>query len=1204
MIKRIILYIAAILCITSCSDDFAHIPGQLPENGELSVSFSVPSIQTVQTRSNFEDDLNVVVALIFASDADNAVLVQKEKLTPSGGKAKMFIENSTNTSLYFVFVANHSDAFYNGLSVNSTTLKSVKESNNSVKGSSALIMSGVSNLSSLLAGSAVVMYRNGAKITCNMAGSGESLGNAVPFTSFGIPSIGSVVAGGMYNSSASDKGTFLASPLTVNSWTWSQPEENTDYVVATSNPGSLPCPYIIVKASYGADTYYYRLDFKKWDEKGNKEKILNVEPNHEYQFVIKSIAGPGKKTMKEAAANPTPLSTVEYEIHDHAPLVMNMITDGVHELGVENNIVHKGSAGSEYIIVKVLTKNGSGPTFDKNCIKISNEYTSWLEVGTVSVAPSDTKDSNYVNPGYDKNDDKNDKGTLYRVELKFKGKSLGLQEGVVNVSWAGLTRPVPVVWDGSFVATDLFSSVKLNMYEGEGKSSKRYPSNNENNEYFTEFLAKQAVGISKDANNGTPRDQGFHFPYLYGTETTGYYHYQYDVQYKDLNDGEAYDWKVEIKGDTKLKDNKTLKDHIKISKTSGKSSDGHPSFTLDCGGDIDGYATAELVLSVIPASGDTVKYTTDIYHTGFFHKDDKFKYDDFTYTTDQSNAGKYFYYEVMEDDDKNRWLDRNLGATSAQMYVEDESGSTIYGNSEAAGKYYRIAKYKQHDTPSIQDIKCPPGYSVPTKSQMDKLRKSGNFHTESAGDYYNSYFYASSSGRSVYFPRARYVNASDGKAGQTRSGYYWTRTAASGLEKDEYGNWLVGLSIIGGATSTMNAAVNNENSVYNGTTKGKGFALNVRCMQTKDDDDISEDDRTHFFVHGVTHVYLYIDGEPRSAVTQWPGIPIGNYYSAEDWFNFTYESNTFTPDNLKVIFNYKDSNGQIHSMSKNTGNTKIARITTSISPSNLEGWKVKNDDAPNWNNYGNSILKTDLGFYWLFDKLNSKGAISSSKITFKKNYRIYWPKSLNKTWIHVWTQNGNDKYNITDWDSGKGPGVDSDVTGYYKYDFDEDKVTKPDYTFTYLFGDSNGQSYDRTSGKKFSELFTTKYNNGFYCVYITADDANKAVTAIPTAVVDKRQDIQDVTPTDNRCVFWDNDGKKWSTVKIHYWGGSSSTTWPGTDMTQIEGTNYWYAYIPSGSTGVTFHNNSGTQTNDVTLRANGSIADNTYKDGDGTVTMQ
>ena len=72
-------------------------------------------------------------------------------------------------------------------------------------------------------------------------------------------------------------------------------------------------------------------------------------------------------------------------------------------------------------------------------------------------------------------------------------------------------------------------------------------------------------------------------------------------------------------------------------------------------------------------------------------------------------------------------------------------------------------------------------------------------------------------------------------------------------------------------------------------------------------------------------------------------------------------------------------------------------------------------------------------------------------------------------------------------------------------------------------------------------------------------------------------------PQGRTIIFSDNMG--WGSVKIHYWGGSSESSWPGVAMTSI-GTNYlgetqYSAVIPSDSTGVVFNNGS-SQTVDVT----------------------
>ena len=72
------------------------------------------------------------------------------------------------------------------------------------------------------------------------------------------------------------------------------------------------------------------------------------------------------------------------------------------------------------------------------------------------------------------------------------------------------------------------------------------------------------------------------------------------------------------------------------------------------------------------------------------------------------------------------------------------------------------------------------------------------------------------------------------------------------------------------------------------------------------------------------------------------------------------------------------------------------------------------------------------------------------------------------------------------------------------------------------------------------------------------------------------------------------DNNNWGTMYCHYWGGSSNSSWPGLKMT-VFGTNEYSQKIfgvdvPSGTTGLIFHNNSGMQTNDLTA----SATDNSY----------
>lgn len=63
-------------------------------------------------------------------------------------------------------------------------------------------------------------------------------------------------------------------------------------------------------------------------------------------------------------------------------------------------------------------------------------------------------------------------------------------------------------------------------------------------------------------------------------------------------------------------------------------------------------------------------------------------------------------------------------------------------------------------------------------------------------------------------------------------------------------------------------------------------------------------------------------------------------------------------------------------------------------------------------------------------------------------------------------------------------------------------------------------------------------------------------------------------------IFYDNSVTKWTTVKVHYWGGSSSTNWPGNPMESLGNDIFTYT-LPEGTTGIVFNNGSGAQTTDI-----------------------
>ena len=68
----------------------------------------------------------------------------------------------------------------------------------------------------------------------------------------------------------------------------------------------------------------------------------------------------------------------------------------------------------------------------------------------------------------------------------------------------------------------------------------------------------------------------------------------------------------------------------------------------------------------------------------------------------------------------------------------------------------------------------------------------------------------------------------------------------------------------------------------------------------------------------------------------------------------------------------------------------------------------------------------------------------------------------------------------------------------------------------------------------------------------------------------------------------------WNAVKLHYWGGSSSSSWPGVDMTYKYTNDFkeavYYKTIPANTTGIIFNNGSGTQSQDITVTGKQVVA--------------
>lgn len=67
----------------------------------------------------------------------------------------------------------------------------------------------------------------------------------------------------------------------------------------------------------------------------------------------------------------------------------------------------------------------------------------------------------------------------------------------------------------------------------------------------------------------------------------------------------------------------------------------------------------------------------------------------------------------------------------------------------------------------------------------------------------------------------------------------------------------------------------------------------------------------------------------------------------------------------------------------------------------------------------------------------------------------------------------------------------------------------------------------------------------------------------------------------SHTVYFDNT-KNWPIVKIHYWGGSNETSWPGNEMTKVTD-NIWQYTVPADTPNIIF-NNGGSGNNNQTGR--------------------
>lgn len=931
MVKRLITYTIACLALAACSDDEKYVVEPAGDDSTITFSISIPDPEKVVSRAGedtaFERELNNLSVMIY--DAKGTLLQKeigvKDFTTPAGDNNKTRVTVMLNdkaksyqgsATTYIVANAGH---LLNDDNTATTDLLKGVTTTATLPAAEGFLMSGKVesklNSASLLT-TPVTLIRTEAKITVvNKA--------TTTFTHSATALYNSTTAG--YVTAGADDTYCDATDSDIQQFD----SDNTLYTYPCKNAEGNT--FIIVKGTYNGIEYYYRINIRKVTEEATENEYLDLQPNHLYEVQINSVTGPGYESAEEAASHPAS-NDIEVEIYDHVPEVFDMAFDGIRELGVTDTIAYTGTdSGTAELYVKYYSKNDA----DMATAPKPECDARWL---TIAPTPEPVEG----------HDDSATPGKVVKYKLTFQTTDeLGSLETLITTTWQGLKRETLVTWDRVFDGNAI-STAKLTIHPTDGSGDKAI------DDYWT-FLAGNGTettaaggapklfGIQPEKMGGKVRNEGFHFPVMYGKrgETKEErWSYSYDVVTKiNTND---YDCKLEITGDD------AIKNYVKC--TEGNT-DGCFSFTLTRAGNAsagnDGskatndytYATGKLTLTLTPRNRTEAetrvaqRYVFALYHTGFFHYDSG---SPSAYIKEASDAG-YYYYEVLPVDGatlRTRYLlDRNIGAKAAGMYIQTVSGGSHVTDNvwpfdeESAGGYYRVAdKGTNYSDPTMVNGITPPGYRVPMQRMWDAIRNSANYvaHQSSVGStsYFTSYYKTkvTDNGMSrdelIYFPKARFID--DGNnSGDANSGYYWSSTASAGTEKEEIGRWLKCLQLSGGVTSYINGNV-------------EMYYMSVRGINDIPDDQAYN--VTSFNVKGATHVFLYKgDVTDKEYTTSWPGHAIGNSSTADQFFNFVYESTVYKAEDLKVIFNFVDETGKIMTVSENSIDGLIG----------AEGWEAK-----------------------------------------------------------------------------------------------------------------------------------------------------------------------------------------------------------------------------------------------------------------------
>lgn len=932
--KRHILLPATALMMAvaagGCSDDLTEFNGSQAPEGCIRFSVALPAPVSVSTRAVDDETVGSLTVLLYDEDGTliQTVSTGEDALKADGDNTYTLSLNEkakATPRLRLHLVANPTSSV-EALKEDSPLSDLEKLTENSLTYSTVslpdyLVMAGHTGVlpqASLASGNTTVpLYRNAAKSTvridkdkvdnfeivsfkyCNMS----QYGYVLPF--------GEDADGGRVNRFTGNN-SFIG-----NNGAHSNGPDDTAWFYPTSNSGSSNDnhPYLLVEGIYtppvqseetAADnaTTWYKLELVKRsvdnasNDNNSTANRLDIQANHHYDVVIQKVTAKGYASEAEAArgeaANLISDGDMSVDIYDEEDAVLSMVADATHELGVSARIEYEGDAANEaaFITVKVFSEKddeeATAPELDLS------DCPSWLYIGEAEgpLAPTSSNDS----------------GRLYRFPVTFvAGTALGRQTATIPVSWCGLTRSVEIVWTRQFNPTSVCSAA-LTAYDAGGARQYDSPSTTD---YWN--LLANAYGVSEGANGPEmARDEGFHFPMPYGdrVDEGRYWTYEYDLTF-GTTDRSVTDVELEVVASYS---DAVIRDNLSWTVNGNKV-----KLTFDSDNAGYNYGTGILKATLHYADGKQEAYTFNIYHTGFLHYDEKQ-----LHREDGKAEPGVYYYEVVEMGG-NHWLDRNLGAKSRGMDIIDGESHLVDTpaldsadplskwpfTTDAGGGYYKVADYSEKanlESSAYTDI-CPPGYHVPVVDEWLNVRSNLRMTTTiNGGVAYVSAEYVQDENtphaHTIYFPKMRYLN-NGAYAGESRSGYYWTATQATGMEKDQIGNWFKSLYIAGASTSYVFGSLQH-------------FLMPVRAVAGNTIPK-PQNYTIALSTQYVTHVYLYtVDANGnRQGLMNWPGQVISTDANTSDtkWANFTYTT-TINPEEtpIGIIFNYLASNGRIVTM--------------------------------------------------------------------------------------------------------------------------------------------------------------------------------------------------------------------------------------------------------------------------------------------------